>query len=310
MIDWLKRPKDEEIERAREKEERREGAGIFGFLNRFSRHEEASEESELDASEMAEEAHPEAKPRVFSLLSWFKHRDAEEANETRQLVRYAAELHGVSAEDVAHVVTDDDDDEADEDEDEARRGSKHIGIWATMVVVGVMFGFGIIFLMRFTSGSDSTGPNAQAAIQAVQKSIQPTPSANPSYSGTYISFNYPSTFNNVKMQPSTGIWAEQFTINSTTNFDREIAVSVENVATAQTDSGYMYRNMTPSLYTPAKTTVMNEAATVMVKADNTERTLYWEHGGKLVVVSITDTNAGEDIASYMTLVTSTLRWIT
>ena len=231
-----------------------------------------------------------------------------EVEKTRNLVKHASQLHGVPVEEVVNTILDEDD-EADEDEYENGRGAKRVGLWVTLVVVGIMFGVGIIFLMRFTNGSDQTGPSAQAGIQAVQKSAQPTPVPDPSYSGTYVTFMYPSTFNNVKMQPPTGIWAEQFTINSTTNFDREIAVSVENIATAQTDSGYMYRNMTPALYHAEKTTVMNEPAVVMVKADNTERTLYWAHGGKLVVVSITDTNAGEDIVSYVSLVTSTLRWI-
>jgi hypothetical protein len=310
MMDLFKRRTDEEVEDVQEPEEAPENTSHVGFMRHFLRHKNDIDELESDDDDTAEDIIPEKKVRSFGLLSWFRRHQEEEVEETRKLVKYAAELHGVSAEDVAHVVTDEEDeDKAEEEEDEARGSSKHIGVWVTMVFVGAMFGFGIIFLMRFTGESDLAGPGAQAAIQAVQKSIAPTPGVDPSYSGTYISFKYPSTFNDVKMQAVTGIWAEEFTINSTTNFDREIAVSVENIASAQTDSGYMYRNMTPSLYTPEKTTVMNEPAVVMVKADNTERTLYWSHGGKLVVVSITDTNAGEDIASYMTLVTGTLRWI-
>jgi|SRR5580704_1886343 hypothetical protein len=247
---------------------------------------------------------------------WRRKREKEEAEEKRQVV-HAAQLHGVSEHEVVDVVLDRDDDDAEDDEfldedeaHEAKRRRGHAGLWVTLVIVGVIFGLGVVGLEKIANGADQTGPVAGSGEEAMKQSMAPTPTALPSYHGQYISFSYPAVFDSVATLANWPTTVERFSIGSAADYRRSIQVDVEKNTSALTDdSGYQFRNEATSGYHAEATKVSGTPAVVMVKDDNTEQTLYWEHGGMLVVVSITSTNGSDNLSSFVSVIGGSLKWV-
>jgi hypothetical protein len=238
---------------------------------------------------------------------WFRRNQEEEEEETRRLVQHAASLHGVPAQEVVHAILDEDDEDLD-DEEPGRRS--RVGLWVTLILVGGGFGLGLVFLFRFANGGVESGQTTDSGIEAVKKSIQPKPAALPTLTGQFISFSYPNVFDSVKTLNNLPTTAERFAIGSKANYRRSIIVTVENkTATYDDDSGYKYRSMTPSLYRQEQVKLPSGLGVVMVKTDNSERTLYWVHGDKLAIVSVTSSNAGDTLEAYVAVIASTIRWV-
>lgn len=237
-------------------------------------------------------------------MGWFKRKDKEE-EELEAKVRYAAELHGVRPKDVVDTVFDEDDEDLEEYEEERRR--PRVGFWVTLACVGVSFGLGIVFLMKLANAADKAGPVAEAGMEALQKSIAPTPAANPTLSGTHIIFTYPAVFDEVEHPANWSNTTERYTLSSKSDYRKTIQAYVENAPGGQGDSGYMYRSQDKTDYQPVSVKVMGEPALVFVKSDNSERTLYWQHAGHVVIMSA----VGEpnELAGYMDVISSSLRWV-
>jgi hypothetical protein len=241
-------------------------------------------------------------------MGWFKRR-GEEEDELASKVRYAAELHGVKPKEVVDTVLDEDDaDEAEYEEYEAGRKRSRVGLWVTLACVGLVFGLGIVLLMKLANAADKAGPVAEAGMQALQKSIAPTPAANPTLSGTHIMFMYPAVFDMVQHPANWPNTSERYALGSKADYRKSIQVYVENAASGlKGDSGYAYRSQNTSEYQATNVKVMGEPAVIMVKSDLSERTLYWPHGGNLVIMSVT--GEGNYLEGYLSVITSSLRWI-
>ena len=241
-------------------------------------------------------------------MGWFKRKHQEEEAEFEAKVRYAAELHGVKPHDVVDTVLDEEnEDDEDFEEYEAGRKRSRVGLWVTLGCVGLIFGLGIVALMKLANMADKSGPVAEAGMEALQKSIAPTPVANPTLSGTHILFTYPAVFDEVQHPANWSNTTERYTLSSKSDYRKTIQAYVENAPGGQGDSGFMYRNQDKADYQPVNVKVMGEPAVVFVKSDNSERTLYWHHGGSLVIMSML--GEGSVLAGYMDVVTSSLRWL-
>jgi len=217
----------------------------------------------------------------------------------------------VPVQEVVETILDEDGDGIDDRlEGDEERPNRHVGAWVTTVVIGVIFGGGIILLIHWANESDQAGPNAKAGIEAVAQSIAPTPAGLPALQGHYIAFSYAQVFDTVKALPAIPNSAERYIIGSTSDYRRSINVEVESNTPAITDdSGYQYRSLNPSQYQPLTTAIDSEPAAVMVKTDGTERTLYWAHGGYTVIVSLSDTTGTDNLASIMNTIVATMRWV-
>jgi len=223
---------------------------------------------------------------------------------------HAAHLHDVSEHEVVDAVLDRDDEDDYElaNDHHERRG--HAGVWITLVVVCAIFGLGIAGFMHLVYGADESGPAAGSGEEAIKQSIAPTPSTLPSLSGQYISFSYPQVFDSVKTLNNWPTTLERYAIGSTADYRRSIEVYVEkNTPTLNDDSGYQYRNESGSGYHAEAIKVAQEPAMVMVKNDNTEQTLYWEHSGILVVISVTSTTGTDDVSAFLGVIEGSLRWV-
>jgi hypothetical protein len=244
------------------------------------------------------------------MMAWFKRRAKEEETEDEiaTLARHAAEMHGVPVKEVVDTVLGDDD-EAEDDAEAPKRN--HVGIWITLVVIGAAFGLVIVFFMKLANSADQSGPVAEAGIQAVAASIAPTPRGLPGLKGHYIWFSYPAVFDTVQNAQNWPNTAERYIIGSTSDYRRQITVTVEtNTPSPSDDSGYQFRTDNPSDYTPQDTKILGEPAVIMVKSDGTERTLYWAHTGMLAIVSVTSTSGTDDLAQFMSVILSNMRWVT
>lgn len=246
-------------------------------------------------------------------MGWFRHKDdEEELEETKRLVQYAAELHGVSSKDVLDTVLDDDRDYDDDDDDDFYdKPSKWWGpgVWATFVFVGGIFGLGIsglIWLSHMTSG-----PTASSGVTAFNASVAPTPLGNQTFLSPLLVFSYPGEFNNIATEANWPNTTERYMIGSSTDYRRSISIMIENnMAQPSDDSGYAFRNEPGSAYTQQSTVVSGTPAVVMIKSDDTERTLYWEHAGMLVVMSVVSTNGTDNVEQIMATIVHSLRWRT
>jgi hypothetical protein len=238
-------------------------------------------------------------------MAWFRRREEEE-EDIKHLAQHAVELHGVPVQEVVHAVLDEADDDLD---DEDSRGSK-VGILVTLGVVGIAFGLGIVFLIHLTSTADQRGPDAEAGPKAMKQKIAPTPAALPSLVGQFISFSYPQVFDAVKNLGNWPTSVERYSIGSAGNYRRSIIVTVEkNTPNFEDDSGYKYRSLNPSLYHSQAVKTLAGQGMVMIKNDNTERTLFLIHGAKMAVISVTSTNSGDDLLQYVGVIANTVRWV-
>ncbi len=254
------------------------------------------------------------------MIGWLRRKHEEEAAEEKRLVVHAAQLHGVSEHEVVDAVLDrDDGDEPDDDEEfldeeDDKEGEpkrrRRVGVWITLVVVGAIFGAAIIGFEKLADGADQSGPIAGSGEQAMKQSIAPTPTSLPSYHGQYIAFTYPAAFDSVAALSNWPNTVERFSIGSAQDYRRSIQVYVEkNTAALTDDSGYEFRSEASSGYHSEATTVSGTPAVVMVKDDNSEQTLYWEHTGMLVVVSVTSTNGTDDLGSFVNVISGSLKWV-
>jgi Na+-transporting methylmalonyl-CoA/oxaloacetate decarboxylase gamma subunit len=234
-------------------------------------------------------------------MSWWR-RGKEEDEQMDRMVKHAAELHGVSTSQVVDAVL-------EEDEDDDYRGGSHKGVWITFIGVGIVFGIGIIFLMRFVNGAVESGPEAKKTIEEARASTKPAPSALPSLTGLKVTFDYPREFDNVsRVRNASGI--EQYMLTSANNLTSKVAVVVEELPSGnlEDESGYSWRAMKTAPYQKSVATYRNEPVVMMLKKDGTERTLYWVHRGMVLIISGTDPGGGGSLEQYVNTIVGSLRW--
>ena len=235
--------------------------------------------------------------------------------ELHQVVQHLATLNGVPASEVVAEVLGE---EPDADGQEAasdtspepkKRSWAHWVAWSSaMMVMGVMVGGVIVVLLKLVNGpAEASIPKPKISLT----SATPTPDQSISQLvGQTFSFNYPHIFDQVAGMKNDSGSIEQFNIGSKSNYRRLIAVDVrrEQIATLSDDASYKIRQLHPEDY---KETVYKTAAgsvDVMAKLDKREQTLFWLRDGKLLMVSVTSTDATDDVAAFMKVIIDSVRW--
>lgn len=218
------------------------------------------------------------------------------------MVQHAAQLHGVSNQDVVETLL-------DEEEEYEGRGRRP-GLWITFAVVGVIFGVVVVAIMKFINGPVTAGPSVSAQIEQDKQSAQPTPDA-PSLMGLKVAFSYPSALSDVeRVRNAAGI--EQYLLRTRGDgASVQIAVEVDNLPSGQLtdDSSYQFRTLKSADYTRTSIKMAGEPAVLMTKQDNTERTIFWVHKGLELTISGTTSGAVQEMTGYMDTITKSLRWL-
>ena len=242
--------------------------------------------------------------------------------EIKYRVRHAAELHGVPASEVVAEVEDEelpdelpedmDYDDDDEDVLAPRIWGRRFAWLTSLMVVGGLLGAIIVGVLKFINGPVEAQPKVLAEEQvAAVPSV--TPPATNQLSGLNIFMTYPGNFDQVSQVKTDPGSLEQYNLGSKGNYHHMIAVEVRPMTSGSMteDANYRVRQMHPNEYTQAVQVVGGEPVAVLSKADGTEATLFWAHGGKyLLTVSITSSDTKDDIKAWMDVVRSGLRWRT
>ncbi|HVQ43384.1 MAG TPA: hypothetical protein VMT30_00235 [Candidatus Saccharimonadia bacterium] len=229
--------------------------------------------------------------------------------ELRRTVRHAAQLHGVSPQEVVAEVAGDGR-EPGEAERPRRRGRAHMAAWlSSLVVVGALAGGVVVGVMRLVDGP----VEAQAKVLG-QVQTEAAPTATPAdtnvLAGLIISFTYPGMFDQVSQSKSDAQVLEQYTIGSKTNYRHRVAVEVRPLPSGQLadDASWRVREIHAADYRASAEVVGGETVKFMTKTDGHEQTLFWPHGGKNLTISITSTDPHDDISAIMALIKGSLRW--
>lgn len=207
-----------------------------------------------------------------------------------------------------------DDDSATVAEAEATTGPRS---WRRVLVLSTMIGVGIggalAAVLHYVDGPSEGQVKTLAVAEA---SVAPKPSLAPvnTLSGLYVTLQYPGSFTDLQRVKDGANDLEDYLMNtkSTLRAPRTtLAVEVLPlpVAGIKDDPSYRLRALRPDVYTARAVTVGGETATLMVKADGTEQTLFWAHGRNELTVAIGCNQAGnETVGAAMKQVLATARW--
>jgi hypothetical protein len=225
--------------------------------------------------------------------------------ELRRKVQHAAELHGVTPAEVVEDVANDED--IEEAKKPKSKWEKRVAWSVSLVVVGVLVGGAIVGLMKLMN--DPVVTTDGITLGEARKAIEPTPLAASHLSGQYIEFDHPGIFNRTGNQKNWALALEQFhlTAKSDYRWSMEVTVRPTDFDRLDEDSAYKFRTLNRE-YTPEK--VEGLTAIIMVKADKSERTLFWLKNRKLVTVSMTYSGGTIKLADHMAVIAKSIRWRT
>jgi hypothetical protein len=233
-------------------------------------------------------------------------------DELRRQVRYAAQLHGVTPQEVVAEVAGEEPAEGLEPAavpaGVSKRRGRRISLLAAMVSVGVMVGLVIVGVMKFVNDPVEAAATAKGLVKP-PVSVKPTPTTSV-LSGLYVSMNYPGIFDQLQHMKTDVQSLEQYMLSSKSNYRRTIAVDVRPLVSGgvEDDASYKLRLLHADQYRPSTDKVAGEPVAIMTKLDGREQTLFWAHQGKLLIVSITSSDTMDDVAAFMNVVKPTIRW--
>lgn len=188
--------------------------------------------------------------------------------------------------------------------------SGHRVAWfASLVGAGVVLGLGIVAILKFVD-APSEGVVIETTLEQKRVAAVPTPDKPNLLAGLEIELKYPPEFDTVGRVKNDPNASEQYNIGSSADYSRQISVSVRLLPSGNLDdeSSYRLRQIKKSEYDPSSMKINSESVAVMTRADHTEQTMFWVHGTKEVVVSITSNNPKDDVKTFMKVVTDSIRW--
>lgn len=130
--------------------------------------------------------------------------------------------------------------------------------------------------------------------------------------GIAIMFSYPESFDLVSRLNTDKTALEQYNLGNSRKVQQTIAVSVRPLPTGllNDDSSWRIRVQDSAQYASNKEILQNEPVAVMTKIDKTEKTLFWVHQGKLLIIAITTNDPNDDLAAMLASIKPTIRWRT
>lgn len=175
-----------------------------------------------------------------------------------------------------------------------------------LVFVGAVVGVAIVGVIKLANDP----VNAAVTPANLKASIQPTPMPMGHLSGLVVDLDYPGAFNQVAQLKTDNGAAEQYRLGSSGSYRRVITVDVRGLASGRLvdDASYRLRQLQPDVYSQSTRTVAGQAVVVMTKLDKSEDTFFWLHSGKLLIVAITSTEAGDHPDAFLDAMLPTVRW--
>lgn len=128
------------------------------------------------------------------------------------------------------------------------------------------------------------------------------------FSDTYLSFTYSSEYDQKKLTAG-GPIIESYILSADTTYTKQISVEIVS-PNLSANPDYTSRASQPNLYTAQKITVAGSPATMYVKDDASERTIFIPHGNVAVMLSfsIEASNATGALADESQAALNSLAW--
>lgn len=173
------------------------------------------------------------------------------------------------------------------------------------IVIGVLV-CGSIWVFKFIDGPVSAG----AAMIDPNKADKIAPPHPRFLQGTDVEMYYPEQFDLVARLTTDKTALEQYNFGNSSKHQQTIAVSVHPLETGNLndDSSWRSRLLAPTTYNANKEQQGNETISVMTKFDKTEKTLFWPHKGKLLIIAITTNDPNDDLPAMLNLMKPTVKW--
>lgn len=175
---------------------------------------------------------------------------------------------------------------------------------------GAVFGFIIcagIWLFHFmnnpvTAGAAMIVPNQVDAVVVKPRTLQ----------GLNFELKYPGAFDLTSRLSNDKLALEQYNIGQSTKKQFTMAISVHPLESGllNDDSNWRIRSLDKATYITNNEQLQNESVGIMTKADKTEKTLFWVHKGRLLIVSLSTNDSNEDLPSMLAIIKPTIRWRT
>lgn len=186
--------------------------------------------------------------------------------------------------------------------------SRLVKTFTILILVGGIFGFAIVFLIRFVDGPVSGKVNTTTLADA-KAGAAPTPQPNQLLSHLDFSLEYPSAFDQVAQIKSDNRSIVQYNIGSKNDYRVSIKVNLSPSETGvmNEDSSYRLRANDTQNYR-AKTVGGSDQAVLMTKLDASEQTLFIMHRGKLLTIAVTSNSTKQTSAEIMAVIQPSVRW--
>lgn len=215
---------------------------------------------------------------------------------------HASELHGMAAEDLAEYEQ-----ELDRVDKREGRGSRRKAWWITMVIMGLVVGGVVIMILRYTSAPVTVD------LSQVEPSVKLTPTplnGRGLLTGLYVQLEYPGEFDQVARLQNDPTALEQYNIGSKASYRRTISVNVRKLESGNLsdDASYKLRSVHPEDYTETKQAVTGAKVSLMTKKDGHEQTMFWVQGTKLLTVSASSTESGDNVQAFLAVVRESVKW--
>ncbi len=128
--------------------------------------------------------------------------------------------------------------------------------------------------------------------------------------GIEVQFNYPEQFDLLShIAPNTNA-TEQYNLGNSSKPLQGVAIGVHRLESGklEDDPNYRIRILDKAKYSSNNEQLQNESVAVLTKLDRTEKTLFWSHKGKLLIIAISTNNPNDDLPAMLNLIKPTIRW--
>ena len=176
---------------------------------------------------------------------------------------------------------------------------------------GVAIGFFVcagIWVFHFidnpvAAGAAMVDPNKANAVAVMKPRT---------FQGIYVELKYPGEFDLTSRLNNDKQALEQYNIGQSTKKQFTMAISVHPLESGllNDDSNWRIRILDKAAYASNNELLQNETVSIMTKLDKTEKSLFWVHKGKLLIISLSTNDPNEDLPAMLGMIKQTIRWRT
>lgn len=155
------------------------------------------------------------------------------------------------------------------------------------------------------------GPVVAGAAMIDPEKPEATPVPQPRLlQGLYMQLEYPEQFDLLSRLSTDSTALEQYNVGMSTKRQVTLAISVRPLPSGQLedDSSWLIRSKDKAGYQPNTEKLQGETVSIMTKSDNTEKTIFWVHEGKLLIMALSTNDPNDDLPTILASIKPSIRW--